>query len=260
MLDFEQREQRIQTVAAYAIGGVVCFLVAPFIFGVVKGLIGLIVAAVIGFTAIQFTPYFARLVANWRLKAIKAEAAKNPIETLENDYGSRMEALKQFRESIRNFAGSVRSFAEKLDGFKQSYPKDAPKFDEQLRSMRALLEFRKKKYEQACGNLELYEREIQKARAIWDMAQEAAKMNRASGIDAEDFFAKISVETALDSVQKGMCTAFSDLELALVEEKMDAAQVAAPSEVAALPEPRKGNPLSLDLDNVREVEPIKVTR
>lgn len=252
MQDLESKRKRIETVVKILAFLVVGFIVAPFIFISIQGLIGLIAASAISFVAINFIPWFGAKVANWRLKAIKHEAAQNPIETLQNDYNSRIGALQAFRTSIRDFAGEVGTFKDKLVDFKKQYPNEAAKFDEQYNQMVTLLELRKSKYQEAKGNLSLYEGEIGKATAIWEMAQAAAKMNKAAGVDADEFFAKIQVETALDSVQKSLNSAFADLEISLLDENGKKAEMVNVSPAqAALPEathPMDG--LELDIENV----------
>jgi phage shock protein A len=218
-IDTDIKRRRIETLVKVVATLIIGFFVAPFIFIAIKGLIGLAIAAAVSFILIQFTPYFAAVIANWRLKAIKYEASKNPIETLQNNYNDRIRALGQFRQCILDFAAEIQTFADKLSGFKKTYPDEAPKFDEQYSQMKQLLEIRKQKYIEARASLALYDKEIQKAKAIWDMAQAAAKMNKASGVDTDGFLAKIQVETALDSVQKSLNTAFADLEVSLMDEK-----------------------------------------
>jgi DNA repair exonuclease SbcCD ATPase subunit len=153
------------------------------------------------------------------LKAIKAEAARNPIETLQNDYGKRQEGLRNFASRISDFATAVGSFEDKLGEFKRDHPEDAPKFDEQLRKMKLVLENRKAKFKEAQTELAAYDKEIKRANDIWQMGQAAAAMTSAAGMTEDDFLQKISTETALDSVQKSMNRAFADLEVSLLEEQ-----------------------------------------
>jgi hypothetical protein len=215
----EQKKQRIETIAKIAGAGVIGFVVAPFVFIAIKGLIGLIIAAIISFVAIQFLPVLALKVANWRLKAIKAEASANPVETLQNDYNTQKEALNNFLQSIKDFAAQVNIFGGKLDGFAKQYPDEAPKFRENHQKMKDLLALRFKKYEESKATLAAYELEIQKVKALWEMGQAAAEMNKAAGVDSEEFLQKISRETAIDAVQKSLHTALADLEISLAEEK-----------------------------------------
>ena len=249
MNELEIKRNRIEKIVKILSLLVVGFLVAPFVFIAIKGLIGLVVAAAVSLVVVNLIPWFSAMVANWRLKALKHEAAKNPIETLQNDYRKRIEALQAFRQSILNSKAEVASFRDKLEGFKKQYPADTAKFDEQYSQMLALLKLRGKKYEEAKGNLERYNGEITRAKAIWDMAQAAAEMNKAAGVDADEFYAKIQVETALDSVQKNLNLAFADLEMSLVDEKSSAGANAVPVQpLVETPKAIEGGSSSLDLD------------
>ena len=58
------------------------------------------VFSAVAFVIINLIPAFARLVGNWRLKALKAVAAANPIENLEMIYRDKMNALAASRENI----------------------------------------------------------------------------------------------------------------------------------------------------------------
>jgi hypothetical protein len=225
--DIDKRRNRIELLIKTIGLCVAAFLVAPFVLIVIKGLIGLVVAAAIGGGIIFFTPVVARVVANWRLKALKAEAARNPIETLQNDYGKRQQGLRNFASRISDFATAVGSFEDKLGEFKRAHPEDAPKFDEQLRKMKLVLENRKTKFKEAQSELVAYDKEIHRASDIWEMGQAAAAMTSAAGMTEDDFLQKISTETALDSVQKSMNRAFADLEVSLLEEQKPAQQLTA---------------------------------
>lgn len=246
MNDLELKRQRIERLVKYAALPIIGFIVAPYVFLSIKGLIGLIVAGVISVVAVNMIPWFAAVVANWRLKALKHEAAKNPIETLENDYKRRHDALVAFRQSILNSKAEVAGFGDKLDEFKTQYPADAAKFDEQYRKMIELLRLKGRKYEQAKANLQSYEAEIDRARAIWKMAQAAAQMNKAAGVDTDEFFAKIQVETALGSVQKNLNLAFAELEMSLADESSAKTSDRAISVAPA--QPVEGGIQTLELD------------
>ncbi|MGA3007842.1 MAG: hypothetical protein ABSE59_08125, partial [Opitutaceae bacterium] len=88
----------------------------------------------------------------------------------------------------------------------------------------------------------------------WQMAQAAAAMNKAAGVDAEAFLQKIQVDTAFDSVQKGLNAAFADLQVSLLDEKGLPGPMSSPvaaiskAEVKPLPEPGGKNSLDLNID------------
>lgn len=212
------RRQKIEAVAKGVVAFVGCVVVAPIVFLAIKGLVGLIVAGVIGLGVINLAPVIAFKLGNWRLAAIKAEAAKNPIETLEQDYAERQQALSNFKHAITTFSAAVQTFKDKLEGFSIKFPKDTDKFNDQFSKMKKLLDVRKHRYKEAEAALDQYSSEIDRAKAIWAMGQEAAKMNAAAGMTDEDFLAKLKQETAMDSVTTSMNTAFAELETSLMEE------------------------------------------
>jgi hypothetical protein len=217
----EKRRRNIERGVKLGLLALVGFIVSPFIFLAVKGLVGIGIAAAVGLAVVNFAPVVAMKFANWKLSAVKAEAARNPIETLQNEYADRGVALASFREAINNFSASVKDFHDKLAGFKEKFPQDAEKFEDQLSKMKRLLEVRRSKYKEAQEALAKFETEIHRADAIWQMGLEAAKMNAAAGMTDQDFMAKIKVETALDSVSKTMNVAFAELETSLIEEEAE---------------------------------------
>jgi hypothetical protein len=254
-------EKRVKIVATIVVTLALGFLVAPIVFTAIKGLFGLIAVGAIALVTINLVPWFSAMVANWRLKAIKYEAAKNPIETLQNNYNERYEALVAFRKSIETSSAAVATFRGKLDGFKKDYPQDAAKYDEQYDQMKQLLQIRAQKYRGAKAELASYEAEIKRVSAQWDIAQEAAKMNKAAtGVDTEAFLAKIQVSTALDSVQKSLNMAFADLELSLGDEKpvINVTPAQATGEAPTALENGR-SPLDLVIDETDHV-PVKQTR
>jgi hypothetical protein len=256
-------EKKRKFVINFAKVGGLClagFFVSPFIYVAIGGLIGMVIAYSIGAGIIFFTPVIASFLGTLRIKMLKADAAKNPVETLQKDYMRRQQALSNFETAISNFIAEKESFAEKLDGFKIQYPAEAPKFALQLSKMNQLLAVRKQKYQDAKHSLELYDAEIHKASAIWDMGQAAAQMTKAAGMSDADFFAKIQVETALDSVQKNMNTAFADLEVSLMTEKSgppDAVVADAPAQ-AQLPPARPADSF-IDVETTDQPAAIRVS-
>jgi hypothetical protein len=223
----EQRKQRTETILKVLGVGVVGFLVAPFVLQAIGGIIGLAVAAGLGFVGINFTQYFALKVANWRLKAIKAEAMKNPCETLQNEYIKKEHALQDYRANIAKFAAQVMAFADQVKGYVKEGLEDAQTYVEQLNKMKQLLELRKQKYQQAQDMLAQFAETIARTEKKWKMACAAMAMNEAAGELAGDTFDKICIETALDSVQTKLNESFADLDIALMDDEKEKRQLQA---------------------------------
>lgn len=217
--ELEQRKQNIIKVAKISLVAIAAAVVAPVVFLMVKGILGLALAGFASLVIVNAAPVVANGLADWRLKALKAEAARNPIETLQLDFQQKRLALHKFKDSITGFSAAVMTFQDKMDGFKAKFPKDADKFDGELAKMKQVLKSRETRFKEAQASLNQYANEIDRAKAIWEMGQEAQKMNAASGLNDEDLLAKIRVDTALDSVTGSMNTAFAELETSLLEDQ-----------------------------------------
>jgi hypothetical protein len=177
----------------------------------IKGLLGLIACGVIGLAAVTFGPVIADKAANWRLKMLKAEAAKNPVETLQLQLIERRTALEENLESIGKLRANNMDFADKVQVFKRDFPEEATQFEAQLESMNELLREHEQKYTEATTATDQFEKEIRRADAIWKMTLAAADAAHGAKLTIEDFTAKIKKETALDAIQSGMNRSFSEL-------------------------------------------------
>jgi hypothetical protein len=217
----EQRKQR--TELAVKIVGLlgICLVLGPLYLTILHGL-GAIAALAAGaaaiFTVVKFLPWFAMKIGNLRLKAIKSEATKNPVETLQNQLVEKRHSLDSFKENIRIFAGQVLSFGDQVRQYVKDGLEDAQVYVEQLGKMKQLLTLRQEKYKEAEQMLVEFEETIQRTDRKWKMACAATAMNEAAGQIAGDVFDKICIETALDSVQSKLNQSFADLEIALLDE------------------------------------------
>lgn len=212
------RKQSLANKVKWGIAAAAALLISPVIFMIVKGLVGLAVAGVIGMAIISFAPVVSMKLANWKLKAIKAEAAANPVETMQNVYREKSQALDAFVQRIEDFATEVGNFGDKLSGFKVEFPGEAPKFQATMTAMQELLKRRRMRLYEARQELEAFAGEIRKADAIWKMGLAAASMHKAAGMTEDDFMQRIKTETAIDSVQSNLNRALAQLETSLAED------------------------------------------
>lgn len=232
----------------------------PFAFIGIAGLVGLVGIWIVSETCICLAPWASMKFANWRIKLIKMEANKNPIETMENIYAENTQKLAQKREDIKTFRAAVQTFAGKLEGYKSEFPQDAMQHQRIYDAMVQLLELRKRAWRQAKANLATYKSVIHRAKAKWAMAEEAAKLRNSAGADVDEFYNQLKIDTALDSVENAMNLSFADLEDALLDEKdgmpvvevmvkQNVALGAAPTVVAQLPAKSSVPDLDLDFDD-----------
>lgn len=217
-MNIDMRKQKLATKVKWGLAAAAALIISPVVFLIVKGLVGLAIAGVLGMAIISFAPVVSMKFANWKLKAIKAEAAANPVETMQNVYREKGDAIASFAQRIEDFATEVMNFESKLAGFRTEFPAEAPKFDATHAAMLKLLQLRRDKLRQAGAEHQRFEVEIRKADAIWKMGQAAASLHKAAGMTDDDFMQKLKTETAIDSVQSNLNRALAQLETSLAEE------------------------------------------
>ena len=242
----EQRAQKWGTVAKWLAFAVVGFLVSPFILATIEGMLGLIVVGLVAGGVWMALPAIQSAAINMRLKLIKAEAARNPIETLQAEYMRRSGLLDERKKAIETFDAKTRTFGDKLDGFKRDYPAEAPKYQQIYDQMVRLEKRQEQQWIEAAKGLKLFDSEIKKATAMWDMAIAADAARAGSGLDNDEFYAKLKVETSLDSIQDGMNRAFSQLDTLLLEsDGASTVAVTTTAAPAALPAPNQDNVIDI---------------
>jgi septal ring factor EnvC (AmiA/AmiB activator) len=216
----DPRARRWGNVAKYGVLLVAGFLVAPYIWISITGLLGLLVAAGVILAAWMVRPVVFSMAANLRLKFIKAEASRNPVETLQNDLKAKTEALGKRKEAIETLNSQIRTFSDKVDEIKGRYGAEDSgyqKLSRDLSDLRRVYAHRCEKWKEAREQLERYAEEIKRANMIWDAAQAAAAARETSGLTEDEFFAKLRAETAFDSIQKSYNDALASLDTALLD-------------------------------------------
>lgn len=218
----EQRKERTELIVKVVGLLGVCLVLGPLATTIAAGL-GALAALMVGaagiFVVWKFIPWFALKIGNARLKAIKAEAMKNPVETLQNQLVKKRDALKEFKNQIRIFAGQVLSFGDQVKQYVKEGLEDAQVYVDQLGKMKQLLALRQEKCQQAEVTLNEFEESIQRTDRKWKMACAAQAMNEAAGDIAGDVFDKICIETSVNAVQDKLNESMADLEMALMDEQ-----------------------------------------
>lgn len=213
-MNINERRDRIRKWATVGLIGVAGLLVSPFIFLAIGGLVGLIIAAVVGATAVTFAPVVSMKLANWKVKAIVAEATENPIETMINALAAKRRAFDNFKTNVENSISARNTFKQKCESFAKKYPQRAAEFQSQLDRMTLLVEKKKTALGEAQQALEDGDNKLEEMKAYWEMSKDAIELNKAAGMDTGDSFEKLKVDTACDAVFESMNRAFAQLEVA----------------------------------------------
>lgn len=214
----DPRAQRWATFAKYAAIALVGFFVAPYIFTAITGLAGLVAAGAIMLTTWALLPVAESFAANMRLKLVKGEAARNPVETLHNDHRQQTAVLNERLKGIDEMAGAVRTLDEVIDRLESEFP-DSPELP-QLRAdheeLVMLEKHRRSDWQEARVTLGLFENEIKRVSRLWDVAQAAARARKSSGLTEGEWMNKLKSETAITAIRTNLNTQLA----ALSSEKM----------------------------------------
>lgn len=197
---------------------------APFIWTAIGGLIGLIAAGLVMGVTWMVLPAIGNAAANMRLKLIKAEAARNPVETLQNDLRDKTVALNVRKTNIERLNGQIRTFADKVDDIKSHYGAGDSgyiKLSADLVDLRRVAAHRAAKWKEAKAQLDRFAEEIDRAGMIWDAANAAAAARESSGLSEDEFYAKLRTETAFDSIQNGYNEALASLDTSMLEDPVE---------------------------------------
>lgn len=262
-----KRWERIGKVVGLAIAG---FIFAPFAYATITGLISLLVVATIALVAVNVgVPWFSISLANWRLKAIKAAAAANPIEILENRYSQKETALLGQRENIKKRIAIATKIFSQIETFEAQFKKPSPR-RVQYEKLNTLTNISKANYQKAKIALVAFGDFIKEKTADWEIVQSITEANKLAQV-GEDFTSKLMEDTALNTIQNGLDLAFAELDASVMDENIDkllsgqdvditsvvvkAAPTASPKQLAA-----PVSELDFDFNGTAESEPVTVKR
>ena len=219
-LQDDPRVKRWGNVTKYGALLVVGFFVAPFVWVAVGGLIGLLVAGVIIGGAWMSRQWVYAVAANARIKLIKAEASKNPVETLQEEYRREMVKLDTRKQNIERLKAQILTFEDKTEELKEKYGTNDSayqKFRQDLVTLNRVYVNRCDLWRKARAGLDAYKQEIDRAQIIWETSLAAAAAQETSGLTEEEFFARLKTETAFDAIHTSYNAAIASLDTALLE-------------------------------------------
>lgn len=211
------KKKRVAVVVMALLFPVGVIAVTSLAFMVAKGLFALGLAVVLGLALVNFTPVAAMKFANWKLKAIKAEAAANPIESLQNLALQEDEKLKAAAQDLAGWDADNQGMQTGITEYKRDFPgADATTMEQTLTKSIECYGIAHGKYLESVESLRLFRVEIKRVDREWQLGLKAGRINQrlfASG-KAEAMNDMIK-GTALESVRNQLATNMSALSLAL---------------------------------------------
>lgn len=212
-----------------ALAAVAAIVAAPFVLMGIGGLIGGTIIVAGAYAVMHFAPVYAKRVQNMKqemlykeanryLESLKAEARKNPIETMQNVWLEQGRKLKSEFDKIGKFAQKVSKYGQQLNGLKQQFPGETATFDKVFQDMNMLLQKRRTKWQDSKGKHELAAKEIEKCQAFWEMGLATQDLRESAADVEQEFMQKIRKETAIDAVMDQLASSMADLDQLMMEE------------------------------------------
>lgn len=211
-------KEKVATGLKWAIGIAAVAFVAPVIFLAVQGLVGLIVAGVLGLTLIHGAPWLSMKAANLKLWGMKSEAARNPVETLQNQEREKYEALKESERMITNFDAEVATYKDTLDAEEKQNPDAAAAGRPIQHQMERLLQYRRLKYKRAQQDVKAFSESVRQAEAKYRVALAAQRVAKAAGETETSVMDKILQDVAFVSIQNTVNNSLAELRTAVMRE------------------------------------------
>lgn len=211
-MDKTKVEQYVKFGVGAAILGVAGFA-ALFL---IKSIVALAIVTVGSIALWNFLPVFAQWSAQMKLKGIKYNSSKNPVEDLQLIYMKKHAEIESAAVAITAFATETKEYKSKLEEFAARRPEKAESFKATYNAMHKVLNIQTEKLKQSKAKLGEFEQVIIEAEDIWQMTQAALKANKAMGkFDNPDPMDEIRQRTAYDSIMSSLNQVTAELETAV---------------------------------------------
>lgn len=212
----------------YGLGAVVLGISGFAALFLIKSIVALAIVTIGSLALWNFLPVFAQWAGQMKIKGIKYNSAKNPVEDLQLIYMKKSNEIEAAAIAITSFSKETKEYKEKLDSFIQRRPERAESFTSTYNSMKKVLDIQLSKLKQSKDKLKEFEGVIIEAEDIWNMTQAALKANKAMRkFDMPDPMDEIRQRTAYDSILGSLNQVTAELETAIAldytkldEEKM----------------------------------------
>lgn len=222
IVDPETRRKGIENLVKAGLAIVFFAATASYAWLALEGMIawacvggGLMAAWVLG-------PAIAERAANWRIAQLKAAVEANPIEAMQNIYGSKLSELQAQSTAITEVDTQYRNVQGMVEGLKKTDPEEAKSYIIIVDKIHEGLGSMETDYAYADSQLKQYKGQIDKAQRIWNVAVAINKALAVSEKARADVFRDIKQQVAFDTVTTNLNRAFAKLDTSVREHKQTA--------------------------------------
>lgn len=231
MTEVELKQQRVAKIVKIGVLLVVCAVLGPLAYLAIKGIVGLAAFGALAFIGYNAAPVIALKVANAKYRALDDErlshikkvertAAENPIETATAQSQAYKARAAKYLEGITAYSTEVNNFETMTADFAKKYPETAPRYKEQLATMKKALAYKNDKYRELIENIKLMDDKIIFLAANWKMSQALIKVNALGGVDSGDPMEQLKADAAIDAVVNSINRAFAEMDASVLADSV----------------------------------------
>lgn len=217
-------QEKFKKYATIGLVGLAGLIVAPIIFLVVKGIVGLAIAGVLAMGIMAAAPAVSQWLSNMKFKALEGVISYEPVLTLKTRAEERWAELDTQRALLEDQAATLEEFTRKAKGFIKQFPEEAPDWMQRIKDYEQIFAYRIDMFKKAKIETEKFMVTIDKAEGIYQMAVLDAKMSKSFG-KTRDFMSIFKEKTAFDAIDKANSKAIASLRMALVDENFVSEQI-----------------------------------
>lgn len=207
---------RKEKLVRYGLFGLAGLIVSPVIFLAIKGIIGLAIAALVLGVIVTFAPVVSMKLTNAKIKSIKGEAARNPVETMQAQWIMKQAQLNERAAAVTAFNTEYLNFESRVQGYAAKRPAKAEAYRNQQTKMKFVLDRQLAGLADGRKKLDDFQQLISEASDDWDMALAGQRMNAASAkFEAPDPIEFMKQQTALNSIQSALNQVIAELDTSL---------------------------------------------
>ncbi len=209
-------KSKVEQYVKFGLGAVILGIAGFAALFLIKSIVALAIVTVGSIVLWNGLPVFAQWAGQMKLKGIKYNSAKNPVEDLQLIYMKKHTEIEAAAVSIASFAKETKDFKTKLEEFAIRRPEKVESFKSTYDAMHKVLTIQTEKLKQSKAKLAEFEQVIIEAEDIWQMTQAALKANKAMRkFDMPDPMDEIRQRTAFDSILGSLNQVTAELETAI---------------------------------------------
>lgn len=201
----DKQETKLFTVVKWGVALALAWAISPFIMGAVKGIVGLLIAAAVGFAAIQLWPLFQFTIKSSVIGLFKWRARADPIGSAQTVHLEHKDELRKFQEDTVQIETENANYERTVRELQRDYPDDPETKDHEstLQMLKDTVAQRREDEAMFAEALTNEANGIKKMEAMWKASQAANKAAKRAQMSKKDY-QDLVTKTAFDTVQRSM--------------------------------------------------------